>query len=62
MKKKRKLEADLEDKKVGIQGFRMVEFRTLLCCRQVTEFHKVCSLKKKQNEVEEVINTLTAQV
>lgn len=48
MKKKRKLEADLEDKKVGVQGFRMVEFRTLLCCRQVTEFHKVCSLKKSK--------------
>lgn len=32
--------------KVGVEGFRMVEFRTLLCCRQVTEFHKVCSLKK----------------
>lgn len=48
MKKKRELEADLEDKKVGIQGFRMVEFRTLLCCRQVTEFHKVCSLKKSK--------------
>lgn len=46
MKKKRELEADLEDKKVGVEGFRMVEFQTLLCCRQVTEFHKVCSLKK----------------